>query len=313
MRALVTGAAGFIGSHLIENLIADPRVTHVRGVDNLSTGKLENIRPFLSRVEFIQGDLLDADVRERAVQGIDTIFHEAAIPSVPRSVQDPIGSHLAGDHLTLLVLESARRAGVKRLIYAGSSSAYGDTEVLPKVETMAPNPRSPYAVSKLAGEYYAAVFARCYAIDTVSLRYFNVFGPRQDENSPFSAVIAKFCSAFKRNEPLTIHADGTQSRDFCHIDNVVGANLLAAFSAQPLKGEVLNIGCGERHTLIQMVELLNELSGEMRRPQFAPPRPGDVKHSQADITRAREVLGYEPRVRFKEGLAKTFDWYKSHA
>jgi len=274
---------------------------------------MENIRPFLSRIEFVEGDLLDDAVRERAVRGIDIIFHEAAIPSVPRSVQDPIVSHMAGDHLTLLVLDSARRAGVKRLIYAGSSSAYGDTEVLPKVETMAPNPRSPYAVSKLAGEYYAAAFARCYSIDTVSLRYFNVFGPRQDENSPFSAVIAKFCSAFKRNEPLVIHADGMQSRDFCHVDNVVSANLLAAFSAQPLKGQVLNIGCGERHTLMQMVELLNELSGETRQPQFAPPRPGDVKHSQADIARAREVLGYEPRVRFKEGLAKTFEWYKRNA
>ncbi|MEI6236562.1 MAG: SDR family oxidoreductase [Planctomycetota bacterium] len=313
MRALVTGGAGFIGSHLIEALIADPRVTHVRTADNLSTGKLANIRPFFDRIEFIEGDLLDASVREKAVEGIDVIFHEAAIPSVPRSVADPIASHLAGDHLTLHVLDSARRAGVKRLIYAGSSSAYGDTEVLPKVETMPPNPRSPYAVSKLAGEYYAAVFARCYAIDTVTLRYFNVFGPRQDENSPFSAVIAKFCSAFKRNEPLTIHADGQQSRDFCHIDNVVSANLLAAFSTQPLKGEVLNIGCGERHTLIEMVEMLNALSGETRAPNFAPPRPGDVKHSQAGIDRARAVLGYEPRMKFKEGLAKTFEWYRQNS
>ncbi len=312
MRALVTGGAGFIGSHLIEALLADPRVTLIRAADNLSTGKLENIRPFLDRIEFIQGDLLDAATREKAVSDIDVIFHEAAIPSVPRSVQDPISSHLAGDHLTLHVLDSARRAGVKRLIYAGSSSAYGDTEVLPKVETMAPNPRSPYAVSKLAGEYYAAVFARCYALDTVTLRYFNVFGPRQDENSPFSAVIAKFCAAFKRNEPLTIHADGSQSRDFCHIENVVRANLLAAFSSRALEGQVLNIGCGERHTLMQMVELLNELSGEKRLPQFAPPRPGDVKHSQADISRAREVLGYEPAVKFKEGLAKTFEWYRKN-
>ena len=313
MRTLVTGGAGFIGSHLIEALLCDPRVTRVRAVDNLCTGKLENIRHCLKRIEFIQGDLLDAGVREKVFDGIDIVFHEAAIPSVPRSVKDPITSHLAGDHLTLHVLESARRANAKRLIYAGSSSAYGDTEVLPKVETMAPNPRSPYAVSKLAGEYYAAVYARCYPIDTVTLRYFNVFGPRQDESSPFSAVIARFCSAFKRNEPLVIHADGTQSRDFCHIENVVSANLLAAFSSKPLGGEVLNIGCGERHTLIQMVELLNELSGEKRVPQFAPPRPGDVKHSQADITRAREVLGYEPRVRFKEGLAKTFEWYKKNA
>jgi UDP-glucose 4-epimerase len=312
LRALVTGGAGFIGSHLIEALIADPRVKAVRAADNLSTGKIENIRPFLDRIEFIQGDLLDESIREKAVDGVDVIFHEAAIPSVPRSVQDPIASHLAGDHLTLRVLDSARKAGVRRLIYAGSSSAYGDTEVLPKVETMAPNPRSPYAVSKLAGEYYAAVFARCYAIDTVSLRYFNVFGPRQDENSPFSAVIAKFCSAFKKNEALTIHADGQQSRDFCHIDNVVSANLLAAFSSSPLNGQVLNIGCGERHTLIEMVEMLNALSGENRAPQFAPPRPGDVKHSQADIGRARAVLGYEPRVRFKDGLAKTFDWYRKN-
>ena len=312
MRALVTGGAGFIGSHLIEALLADPRVTAVRAADNLATGKIANIRPFLDRIDFIQGDLLDAAVREKAVDGIDVIFHEAAIPSVPRSVQDPIASHLAGDHLTLLLLDSARMAGVGRLIYAGSSSAYGDTEVLPKVETMAPNPRSPYAVSKLAGEYYAAVFARCYAIDTVTLRYFNVFGPRQDENSPFSAVIAKFCSAFKRNEALTIHADGTQSRDFCHIDNVVSANLLAAFHPGPLGGQVLNVGCGERHTLIEMVEMLNAISGETRTPSFAPPRPGDVQHSQADIRRASEVLGYAPKVRFKEGLAKTFEWYRKN-
>ena len=297
----MTGGAGFIGSHLIEALLADPRVTFVRAVDNFSTGKRETGGLFKNRTDFIEGDLLNEVVRAKAVEGIDVVFHEAAIPSVPRSVQDPISSHLAGDHLTLLMLESARHAHVKRLIYAGSSLAYGDTEVLPKVETMAPNPRSPYAVSKLTGEYYAAVFARCYPIDTVTLRYFNVFGPRQDENSQFSAVIAKFCSAFKKNQPLTIHADGQQSRDFCHIENVVSANLLAAFSPTPLRGQVLNIGCGERHTLIEMVEMLNALSGETRIPEFASPRPGDVKHSQADITRAREVLGYEPRVKFKEG------------
>ena len=311
MRVLVTGGAGFIGSHLIEHLIGDSAVTLVRAADNFSTGKRENIAPFLKRIDFIEGDLLDDAVRERAVAGIDVIFHEAAIPSVPRSVADPISSHLAGEHLTLKMLDSARRAGVRRFIYAGSSSAYGDTAVLPKVETLAPNPRSPYAVSKLAGEYYAAAFAKCYAIDTVSLRYFNVFGPRQDENSPFSAVIAKFCSAFKRNEPLTIHADGSQSRDFCYIENVVAANLLAAKCPSPLGGQVLNIGCGERHTLLEMVLALNRLAGEKREPQFSAPRPGDVQHSQADITRAKIVLGYEPKVLFEEGLARTFDWYRA--
>ena len=309
----MTGGAGFIGSHLIERLIGDNSVTLSRAADNFSTGKRANIAPFLKRIEFIEGDLLDYAVRERAVAGIDVIFHEAAIPSVPRSIADPIASHMAGEHLTLKMLDSARKAGVRRFIYAGSSSAYGDTAVLPKVETMAPNPRSPYAVSKLAGEFYAAAFANCYALDTVSLRYFNVFGPRQDENSPFSAVIAKFCSAFNRNEPLTIHADGTQSRDFCHVDNVVAANLLAAKCPSPLRGQVLNIGCGERHTLIEMVHALNRLAGEKRVPQFTASRPGDVMHSQADISRAKAVLGYEPKVLFEAGLAHTFKWYRANA
>ena len=312
MRVLVTGGAGFIGSHLVERLVQDPaRTGKVRVVDNLSTGSLENLRPCLERVEFRQGDLLDAEVREWAVRDIDVILHQAAIPSVPRSMEQPLESHRNGAQATLLLLDSARRHGVQRLVYAGSSSAYGDSEVLPKVETMAPLPRSPYAASKLAGELYAAAFTRCFGLDTVTLRYFNVFGPRQDPASMYSGVVARFCLAFRRNEALAIHGDGEQSRDFTYIENVVEANLLAARAPGPLQGQVINVACGERHTLNALVQALNELTGQRRAPQYGPARPGDVRHSLADISRARAILKYEPRVDFKSGLARTLAWYSA--
>ena len=311
MNVLVTGGAGFIGSHLVERLVAESGAgISVRVVDNLCTGKLENIRPFLPRIEFIQGDLLDEDVRERAARDVEVIFHLAALPSVPRSVANPVPSHLHGVHAALLLLDAARRHKVRRFIYAGSSSVYGDTETLPRHEDLPPRPLSPYAVSKLAGEYYLRAFARCYGMDTVTLRYFNIFGPRQDPGSQYSGVIAKFCTAFLRAEPLTIFGDGEQSRDFTFVRNAVEANWLAARAPGPFAGEVLNIGCGARTSLNQMLRHLNELTGRKRAATYAPARAGDVRHSQADIARARERLGYTPQVDFRTGLGSTFEWYR---
>jgi len=311
MNVLVTGGAGFVGSHLVEQLCREGET--VRVVDNLSTGNPQNLKPFLNQIEFIQGDLLDETVRERAVVGVDVIFHEAAIPSVPRSVKNPVESHLHGAHLTLLLLDAARRHKVRRLIFAGSSSAYGDTVTLPKVESMLPQPLSPYAASKLAAEYYALVFAQCYELDTVVLRYFNVYGPRQDPNSPYSGVIARFCQAFSNQLPITIFGDGEQSRDFTYISNVVQANLRAARTPTRLGGRVLNIGCGERCTLNAMFSLFNELSGQSLKATYKPTREGDVKHSLADIGLARKLIDYQPECLFREGLAKTLEWYKKQS
>jgi len=317
MNILVTGGAGFIGSHIVERLTEERPAARaspaglIRVVDNLSTGHLENIQPFLEQVEFIRGDLLDDGIRASAVQGIDVILHQAAIPSVPRSVDKPVESHCNNAHVTLLLLDSARRQGVKRFVFAGSSSAYGDSETLPKVETMVPQPLSPYAASKVAGEYYCSVFSRCYGLDTAVLRYFNVFGPRQDPTSQYSGVIAKFCMAYCRNQPITIFGDGSQSRDFTFISNVVEANLLAARSSTKLDGQVFNVGCGERYSLNEMVRVLNELTGKAVTPAYAAERCGDVKHSLADIARARATLGYEPAVRFRQGLSQTLEWYRT--
>jgi UDP-glucose 4-epimerase len=309
MKVLVTGGAGFIGSHLVERLLNEPTVTGVRVADNLATGRRENIQPFLDRIEFIEGDLGDENVRARAVTGVEVIFHEAAIPSVPRSVEAPVENHLNGAHLTLLMLDSARRHNVRRFIYAGSSSAYGESERLPKVEDMAPAPLSPYAASKLAGEHYVAAFAKCYALDAVTLRYFNVFGPRQDPASPYSGVLARFCAAFQGNGDITIFGDGEQSRDFTYVADVVQANFLAAQAPGRLAGQVLNVGTGQAQTLNAIVRALNELTGARKVPRYAPARTGDVRHSLADISRARKVLGFEPRVNFKDGLLRTLQWY----
>jgi UDP-glucose 4-epimerase len=313
MKVLVTGGAGFIGSHLVERLVGEPDVQSVRVVDNFSTGDCQNLQPFMSRIELIEGNLVETDVRERAVRGIDVIFHEAAIPSVTRSVEHPAETHWNGAHLTMGLLESARRSGVRRLVFAASSSSYGETPELPKHEDMPPRPLSPYAATKVACEQYVRAYAKCYALDTVSLRYFNVFGPRQSASSPYSGVLARFSEAFCRKKTLTIFGDGEQSRDFTYVTNVVHANLLAARCPKPLGGDVLNIGAGQRTTLNEVITILNEITGERRKPEYQPGRVGDVRHSLASIERARQVLGFRPFVSLREGLVQTLAWYANSA
>jgi UDP-glucose 4-epimerase len=312
MRVLVTGGAGFIGSHITERLLADPRIEHVRVCDNLSTGNILNVANFAEyseRFEFHELDLLNDNARTAMMVGVDVVFHEAAIPSVPESITNPTGNHTNGGHLAMLVLESARQAGVGRLVYAASSSAYGCDPITPKTENMAARAYSPYAASKLAGEHYMEAFANCYDIDTVSLRYFNVFGPRQDAASTYSGVLARFCAAFRDNSPITIFGDGEQSRDFIYVDNVVQANILAAFSTKRIGGVPINIGTGISHTLNSVVKVLSDISGKDISPTYAPTRTGDIKNSLADISRAVEILGYSPTIAFKDGLRSTYDWY----
>ena len=302
---LVTGGAGFIGSHIVESLIDGGE--QVRVLDNLSTGRRENITPFLAQIEFIEGDLRDEGAIRRAVEGVDFILHQAAIPSVIRSVQDPIPTETANVVGTLNLLLAARDAGVRRVVYASSSSVYGDSPSLPKVETMPTCPKSPYAVSKLSTEYHCRVFTELHGLETVGLRYFNVFGPRQDPTSEYAAVIPKFITAMLRGEAPTIYGDGKQSRDFTYVSNVVAANLLAA-TAPDMAGRIFNAAVGERYTLLELVDILNEILGTQIDPIFEPARPGDVKHSQADIRLIKEC-GYQTQVDFRTGLAKTVDWY----
>lgn len=304
---LVTGGAGFIGSHLVKRLVRDG--CQVRVVDNLATGQLCRLDPVRAAIELIEADLADEAVARRAVEGIDYVLHQAAVPSVQRSVNDPIGTHRANVTATLNLLESARRAGVRRLIYAASSSAYGDTEALPKREAMPADPLSPYALQKFAGERYCKIYRELYGLETVSLRYFNVFGPGQDPRSEYSAVIPKFVAALLAGRPLTIYGDGEQSRDFTYIDNVVEANLLA-LKAPDAAGKVCNIGCGERITLNQLVALLEKQLGVQARIHHGPPKPGDVRHSLADISRAKALLGYQPKVTIEEGLRRTVEAMK---
>jgi UDP-glucose 4-epimerase len=300
---LVSGGAGFIGSHLVEALVARGRT--VRVVDNLSSGHRQNLAGLEGRYEWLEGDLADFAVAERAAEGAEVVFHEAAIPSVPRSVKEPLPSHASGPTATLNLLEAARRAGARRFVFAGSSSAYGDTEVSPKVETMLPRPLSPYAASKLAGEHYVAVYARTMGLDGVSLRYFNVFGPRQDPSSPYSGVISLFIKAMAAGQRPTILGDGLQSRDFTYVENVVRANLLAMDAPGPLGGAVANIGTGRSINLLDLVAELNALLGTTIEPDFQPVRAGDVRDSLAALDRARDLLGYEPVVGFAEGLRRT--------
>jgi nucleoside-diphosphate-sugar epimerase len=304
---LVTGGAGFIGSNIVEALVA--RGDGVVVLDNLATGKRENLAPFLSKIKFIEGDICDPAVVAEAMKGIDYVFHEAALPSVPRSVADPVASNRAQVDGTLTVLMAAKKAGVKRVIYAGSSSAYGDTEQLPKVETMPPNPKSPYAVGKLTGEYYCKVFNALYGLETVTLRYFNVFGPRQDPKSQYAAVVPLFITSILNGRRPVIHGDGLQSRDFTYIENVVAANILAC-TAPKAAGEVINAACGERTTVLQMAQYIAEIIGAKIEPEHTPSRPGDVKHSLADISKARRLLGYEPTVNVREGLERTVNWHR---
>jgi UDP-glucose 4-epimerase len=303
---LVTGGAGFIGSNLVRKLVETG--ASVRVVDDLSTGKSENLAG-LSGVEIVQGDLSEMPLKG-VLEGIDVIFHLAAVPSVPRSIAEPMRSHAASATATLRLLEAARDAEVRRFITSSSSSVYGDAAEMPVSEVAPTSPRSPYAVGKLAAEGYTRVFASLFGMSTVSLRYFNVFGPRQDPDSQYAAVIPRFIGAYLRRERPTVFGDGRQSRDFTFVDNVVEANLLAA-RALKLAGESINVASGEPYSLLDVLAELQMLFGTRLEPIFEPDRPGDIRHSHANIGRARELLSYEPRVGFREGLRRTAEWFKS--
>jgi nucleoside-diphosphate-sugar epimerase len=308
-RYLVTGGAGFIGSHLAEALAA--RGERVRVVDNLVTGNRANLA-HIADVEFIEGDLAELDVARAAVDGCEYVLHQAAIPSVPRSVADPVTSNRANVDATLNVLIAARDAGVRRVVYAGSSSAYGDTPTLPKREDMPTNPLSPYALQKLVGEQYMQMFTRLYGLETVTIRYFNVFGPRQDPSSPYSGVISLFVSALVDGRAPTIYGDGEQTRDFTYIANVVDG-VLRACTAPRASGAVINVATGGRVSLNELFRTVRDLTGARVEPVYAEPRAGDVRDSQADITRAGDLLGYAPAVPLDEGLRRTLEWYRASA
>jgi nucleoside-diphosphate-sugar epimerase len=303
---LVTGGAGFIGSHLAEALVG--RGHTVRVVDNLVGGKRANLA-HIAGVEFLEGDLADMPMAEQAVRGIDYVLHQAAIPSVPRSVADPVTSNRANIGATLNVLVAARDAGVKRLVYAGSSSAYGNAATLPKHEDMTPNPLSPYALQKVVGEQYCRMFTELYGLETVSIRYFNVFGPRQDPGSPYSGVISLFSTALLDGTPPTIYGDGEQTRDFTYVTNVVDG-VLRACDAPNVAGESINVATGGRISLNELLRVMQQIVGTSLQPVYAEARQGDVKDSQADISKARTRLGYEPTVDLEEGLRRTLDWFR---
>ena len=307
--ALITGGAGFIGSHIASSLIATG--ARVRILDDLSTGHRENLEEIGGDVDFIEGSVADEALLNKALDGVELVFHEAAIPSVPRSVEAPRQTHIASVDGTFSLLVAARDQKVRRVVYAASSSAYGDQPTLPKSEQMLPDPLSPYAVAKLVGEYYCQVFTRVYGLETVSLRYFNVFGPRQDPGSQYSGVVSRFISALLSDESPVIYGDGEQSRDFTYIENVVHANLSAA-EAPDAAGKVINVANGERITLNQLLTELKDLTGKQDvTVEYLEPRVGDVRHSLADITMARELLGYKSRVDLREGLKRTIDWWTS--
>jgi len=307
---LITGIGGFIGSSLARELLQ--RGEQVRGVDNFSTGRRENLTQISAQIDFREADILDLDAMKAACQGVDYVLHQAAIPSVPKSVLDPIGSNRANVDGTVNVLVAARDAKVKRVIYAASSSAYGDTPTLPKHERMTPDPISPYAVAKLASECYMISFYRCYGLETVALRYFNIFGPRQDPSSPYSGVLAKFITQMLGRQQPTIFGDGEQSRDFTYIDNAVEANLLACKApAAQVAGKVFNVAMGRRVTLNETFKLLQGLTSYSGSPIYAAERGGDIKHSLADTSSAENNLGYKPKINFEDGLRLTVDWYRS--
>jgi len=308
-KFLVTGGAGFIGSNICKELISQG--CFVRVVDNLLTGKKSNLASIIDKVDFIQADMGDAEVAQSAMKDIDVVLHQGALPSVPRSVDDPAATHRHCVDATFTLLLAARDAGIKRFVYAASSSAYGDTPTLPKVETMTPMPLSPYAVAKLVGEYYCSVFYEVFGLETISLRYFNVFGPQQDPASQYAAAIPAFVTAILKDKPPTIYGDGEQSRDFTYIDNVVEANLLAA-RAKQTKGEVINVACGEAVTVNAIIDLINDLVGKNIKPNYTDPRPGDVKHSLADITLAKKLISYKTKVPFKQGLQLAINWYREN-
>ncbi len=308
-RFLVTGGAGFIGSNIAAKLVSQD--CFVRVVDNLLTGKKSNLTGIIDKIEFIEADMGDEKIAHSAMKDIDVVLHQGALPSVPRSVDDPAATHKHCVDATFTLLLAARDAGIKRFVYASSSSAYGDTPTLPKVETMGPEPLSPYAAAKLAGEYYAKVFYNVFGLETISLRYFNVFGPHQDPTSQYAAAIPAFVMAILKDEPPTIFGDGEQTRDFTYVDNVVEANLLAA-RVKHTAGEVVNIACGRAVTVNEIIDMINDLVGKNIKPVYDPPRPGDVKHSLADVTLAKKTIGFEPTMPFKQGLQLAIDWYRDN-
>ncbi|MDX2198017.1 MAG: SDR family oxidoreductase [Phycisphaerae bacterium] len=308
-QCLVTGGAGFIGSHLVRGILQ--RGWRVRVLDDLSSGHRKNLDELGDKVELVVGDICDAAVCHRAVAGCDYVFHMAAMGSVPRSVDDPMRTHRINDTGTLNILVAARDAKARRVVFSASSSAYGDTPTLPKREDMMPRPLSPYAVSKLAGENYCKAFTACYGLQTISLRYFNVFGPRQDPNSQYAAVIPAFISRLLKGERPVIYGDGGQTRDFCYVDNVVNANLLAAEAAS-LNGETVNIACGESISLNAMLRVMNDSLGTKVEPIYEPVRKGDVRDSLAALDEAKRVIGYVPRVTFEDGLRRSIEWYRAN-
>jgi len=308
-RYLVTGCAGFIGSWITQTLVE--RGETVRGLDNFETGQRDNLSHLLDKIDFRECDLRDADGVAKACEGVDYIFHQGALPSVPRSVKDPRTSHTANIDGTFNVLEGARAAGVKRIVYAASSSAYGNQPGFPRQETMVPMPIAPYPVQKLAGELYMKSFWQVYGLETVCLRYFNIFGPRQVPDSPYSGVMAKFTLQMMRGEQPTIFGDGEQGRDFTYVENAVSANLLALEApAEKVAGKTFNVACGERHTLNKTFKVLAEILTFKEQPIYGPPRTGDIQNSLADISAAQEAFGYQPLVSFEEGLRRTVEWYK---
>jgi UDP-glucose 4-epimerase len=308
-KFLVTGGAGFIGSSICRKLVSQG--CFVRVVDNLLTGKKSNLADIIDKIEFIEADMGDSQVAQAAAKGIDVVLHEGALPSVPLSVDDPASTHKHCVDATFTLLLAARDAGVKRFVYAASSSAYGDAPTSPKVETMPTRPLSPYAVGKLVGEYYCSVFSGVFGLETVALRYFNVFGPHQDPRSQYAAAIPAFVTHILKDEPPIIYGDGEQSRDFTYIDNVVHANLLAA-RAKQTNGEVINIACGQAVTVNQIIAMINKLLGKNVKPIYVAARAGDVKHSLADITAAQNLIGFEPIVSFADGLQLAIDWYRNN-
>ncbi len=308
-RFLVTGGAGFIGSNICRKLISEG--CFVRVVDNLLTGKKANLAGIIDKIEFIQADMGDEHIARGAMKDIDVVLHQGALPSVPRSVDDPAATHKHCVDATFTLLLAARDARIKRFVYAASSSAYGDTPTLPKVETMPAQPLSPYAAAKLFGEYYCSVFYKVFGLETISLRYFNVFGPHQNPESQYAAAIPAFATAILRDKPPTIYGDGEQSRDFTYIDNVVQANLLAA-NAKKTEGQVVNIACGQAVTVNQIIAMINDILGKNVKSIYTDPRPGDVKHSLADVALAKDLIGYKPVVAFRAGLQKAIHWYREN-
>jgi nucleoside-diphosphate-sugar epimerase len=308
-RALVTGGAGFIGSHLVEGLLKKGYT--VRVLDSFATGRRDNLGAVLNDIELIEGDVRNLTSVRSATRNVDVVFHEAALPSVERSVRNPLESNDVNITGTVNVLVAARDAGVQRVVYAASSSAYGNTPTLPKVETMTPEPLSPYAIAKLASEQYMKVFAQLYGLSTVSLRYFNIFGPRQDPTTQYAGVVAKFATCALEGKPYPVNGDGNQSRDFTYVENAVLANLLAAeVPLDPHESPLVNIAYGERTTLNQIIVMLNQVTGQNLPTEYGPERAGDVRDSHADLQRAREILGYRPPIGVQEGLRRTLEWYR---